>query len=237
MFVGVTVTVVIPLPCSEVGVAVTVVVRIPPPPPPPEFGVVDDDEEEAGDDVDDEEVLFELVNVEDGETVVVTTDVSVPGWPDCVNVVITVDTIVVGCVIVDVSMGKVILPVKVGAAGVVEVEVEVEVVEFAEVGRREVELNAVVTVGTRVAAVEFVTVTEVEVDSGVDELVRIILEVVAFAVGNSDMDVLVLLFAVEVALIPVEVGKGNLVELVGTVAFVFPSLPEIQDIFIDGEAD
>lgn len=228
----------IPLPCSEDGVAVTVVVRIPPPPPPPEFGVVDEEEEEEVDvDVDDKEVLFELVNVEDGETVVVTTDVSVPGWPECVNVVVTVDTIVVGCVIVDVSMGKVILPVKVGGAGVVEVEGDIEVVEVAEVGRIEVKLVAVVTVGTRVAAVEFVTVTEVEVDSGVDELVRIILEVVAFAVGNSDMDVLVLLVAVEVALIPVEVGKGNLVELVGTVAFVFPSLPEIQDIFIDGEAD
>lgn len=46
------------------------------------------------------------------------------------------------------------------------------------------------------------------------------------------------MLAVEVVFRPVEVGKAVLVELLaeGTVAFVFPRLPEAQVMLMEGEA-
>lgn len=154
------------------------------------------------------------------------------------NVVVTVDTIVVGSVIVEVSIGNVILPVKVGTAAVEDVDGrEVEFVGVAVVDPDE-ELVEIEVVEVERMAVEFVIVVEVAVETGVVELVRIMAEVVLLDGIDVEKNVPVLLLVVDVAFTPVEVGKAVLVELVveGTVAFVFPSLPEAQEMFTEGEA-
>lgn len=92
--VGVIVTVVMPLPCDD-GVAVTVVVLISPPPPPPpaspeNMGLVLLETLLVVPDAEELDVLDVLLNMvdeeeedgEEGDTVVVTAEVRVPGWPD-----------------------------------------------------------------------------------------------------------------------------------------------------------
>lgn len=119
---------------------------------------------------------------------------------------VTVDTIVVGLVIVEVSMGNVMLPVKVGGADDV-----VEEVEFVEVAEEVVELVdtkvvVVVTLADAVMEVEVeVVLPEVMVvDDTPDEVVFVrMVEVVVFD-GNIEVDVIVeVAFAivVEVALV------------------------------------
>lgn len=111
------------------------------------------------------------------------------------------------------------------------VEVEVEVVELVRMVESEVEV------------VRFAEVAIIEVEAEAEVLVRIIeLEAVVFTilVGKIDVLVVVLPAVVVVALTPVELGNGDLVELeeedVGIVTFVFSLLPEAQVIFILGEA-
>jgi hypothetical protein len=96
-------------------------------------------------------------------------------------------------------------------------------------------------VESEVEVVRFAAVVIVEVEAGAEVLVRIVeLEAVVFTILVGKIDVLVVVLpAVVVALTPVELGNGDLVELeedVGTVTFVFPLLPEAHVIFILGEA-
>lgn len=104
--------------------------------------------------------------------------------------------------------------------------------EFVDVSAKDVELEDIDVAEVEVMVVELIGIVRMAVETGAVEMVRIAGDMV------MGTDVPVLLLTVEVAFTPVEVGSAVLVELVieGTVAFVLPLLPEVQDIFKEGKA-